>query len=128
MARDFPGARQEEGQLSAACSELQQYFSGKKLRFTCGLDFAAATEFQKKVWKAARQIAYGQVRTYGWLAEKIGCPEGSRAVGAALGKNPFPLIIPCHRVIRQGGGLGGFSATEGIALKKKLLQLEGALK
>ena len=127
MRSDFPDAQIHDGCCSEAAQELLRFFSGAVPSFTCRLDYGQATDFQKKVWLATRAIGYGHVRTYGWLAAKIGSPRAMRAVGAALGKNPLPIIIPCHRVIRSDGGLGGFSAAEGIALKKKLLELEGAL-
>jgi len=126
MCTEFPTVQLKDGCFSDAAQELLKFFSGAVPLFTCRLDYGRATDFQKKVWQAARAIEYGQVRTYGWLAAKIGNPRAMRAVGAALGHNPFPIIIPCHRVIRSDGGLGGFSAAEGIALKKKLLELEGA--
>ena len=125
MAAQFPGMRCEANCFKEAVRELQKYFNGEIPCFDCPLDFAAATVFQKKVWQAARSIAYGQVRTYSWLAHAINKPRAMRAVGAALGSNPFPIIIPCHRVIRRDGGMGGFSAAEGVELKQKLLRLEG---
>ena len=125
MRSEFPAALLQDGCFNDVVRELLGFFSGAAPAFTCRLDFGPATDFQKKVWQAARAIAYGRVRTYGWLAAKIGNPRAMRAVGAALGRNPFPIIIPCHRVIRSDGGLGGFSAAAGTALKKKLLELEG---
>jgi methylated-DNA-[protein]-cysteine S-methyltransferase len=84
-----------------------------------------ATPFQKGVWEMVKTIPYGQTRTYKWVAEKIGNPEAFRAVGQALKKNPLPGIIPCHRVIRSDGKLGGFS--KGLKEKARLLKLENAL-
>lgn len=84
-----------------------------------------ATPFQKKVWKVLQTIPYGETRTYKWVAQKIGKPRAVRAVGQACGANPLPLIIPCHRVVASGGKLGGFSL--GVAMKKRLLKLEGIL-
>jgi methylated-DNA-[protein]-cysteine S-methyltransferase len=127
MAAEFPGMSCRVPCFKKTVRELQKYFHGKVPCFDCPLDFAAATAFQKKVWQAARAIAYGQVRTYGWVAQAIGSPRAMRAVGTALGRNPFPIVIPCHRVIRQDGGLGGFSAAQGVELKKSLLRLEGTL-
>ena len=80
------------------------------------------TEFQKKVYEAVKQIPEGEVRTYGWVAEQIGNPKASRAVGNALNRNPYPIMIPCHRVVAKNG-LGGFS--KGMKKKKKLLRREG---
>ena len=125
MAAQFPGISAEKNCFKEVVREMQRYFKGERPCFDFHLDFAAATVFQKTVWQAARSIAYGQVRTYGWLAVKIGNPRAMRAVGSALASNPFPIIIACHRVIRSDGGMGGFSAVEGIELKQKLLRLEG---
>ncbi len=80
------------------------------------------TEFEQEVYKAAKTIPKGQVRTYGWVAKKIGRPGAARAVGNALNKNPFPVIVPCHRVV-AGSGLGGFAL--GLKRKKQLLRSEG---
>lgn len=82
----------------------------------------AGTDFQKKVWNQLRQIPYGETRTYGEIARAIGREKASRAVGAANSRNPLPLIIPCHRVIGEGGALTGFA--HGIAIKKKLIEME----
>jgi methylated-DNA-[protein]-cysteine S-methyltransferase len=126
MGAQFPGISCGETGFTETVQELQKYFNGEIPCFNCPLDFAPATVFQKKVWQETRAIAYGQVRTYGWLAQAIGSPWAMRAVGSALGRNPFPIVIPCHRVIREDGGMGGFSAAQGVELKKSLLRLEGA--
>ena len=82
------------------------------------------TEFQVKVWKEISKIPYGETRTYKDLAIAIGKPKSSRAVANACGKNPYPIIIPCHRVIRSDGKLGGYSAPGGTAAKRRLLKEE----
>ena len=102
---------------------LQAYFNGNQVDFPDKLDFSGATLFQREVWQTARRIPYGETRSYVWIAANIGKPEAARAVGQALGKNPFPIIVPCHRVLGSDGGLGGFSG--GIEVKKYLLSLEG---
>ncbi|MBI5244728.1 MAG: MGMT family protein [Elusimicrobia bacterium] len=84
-------------------------------------------EFYQKVWKACARIPRGQVRTYGWIARRIGRPKAARAVGQALGKNPFAPAVPCHRVVGADGSMTGFSAPGGVAAKKRLLLKEGAL-
>ena len=84
------------------------------------------TQFEIKVYKAVLAIPLGEVRTYKWVAKKIGSPKAYRAVGNALNRNPWPIIVPCHRVIAQGGKLGGFS--RGVAKKKNLLELESKIK
>lgn len=101
------------------------YFKGIKVTFPDRLDISTATPFQREVWQAARLIPYGETRSYKWIAEKIGRPKATRAVGHALGKNPLPLIIPCHRVIGANGNLTGFSG--GLDVKVKLLELEGVI-
>ena len=83
--------------------------------------------FYQAVWKACAEIPAGQVRTYGWIARRIGKPKAARAVGQALGKNPFAPTIPCHRVVGADGRLTGFSAPGGIEAKRRLLEKEGAL-
>jgi methylated-DNA-[protein]-cysteine S-methyltransferase len=109
-----------------SCSGLQKrfqaYFSGARADFSDKLDFSGGSPFQRQVWQAARRIPYGETRSYQWVASQIGKPQAARAVGQALGKNPFPVIVPCHRVIASGGQLGGF--TGGIKMKKRLLKLE----
>src|SRR5262249_8294568 len=85
------------------------------------------TSFQKKVWKALLEIPEGEVRTYGWIAQKIGHPKAVRAVGSAVAKNPLVPDVPCHRVIRSDGSLGGYSGEGGIEAKRALLKKEGAL-
>ncbi len=127
MSAEFPDADFSPDGFSGLQQELLRFFRGGVPYFTSRLYYGRATIFQKKVWQAARSVKYGQVRTYGWLAARIGRPRAMRAVGAALGRNPFPILVPCHRILRRDGGLGGFSATGGLALKEKLLQLEGSL-
>ncbi|MFA6002550.1 MAG: MGMT family protein [Elusimicrobiota bacterium] len=84
--------------------------------------------FYQSVWKACARIPKGQVRTYGWIARQIGKPNAARAVGQALGKNPFSPTVPCHRVVGVNGKLTGFSAPGGIAAKRRLLKREGAIR
>ncbi|MFC1875155.1 methylated-DNA--[protein]-cysteine S-methyltransferase [Chloroflexota bacterium] len=103
---------------------LQDYFSGHKVLFPDKLDLASATPFQRVVWQATRLIAYGETRSYGWLADKVSRPGAARAIGHALSKNPLPIIVPCHRVIGGNGSLGGFS--DGLEMKRRLLHLEAA--
>ncbi|MBK8169344.1 MAG: methylated-DNA--[protein]-cysteine S-methyltransferase [Sandaracinaceae bacterium] len=102
---------------------LKAYFFGEPTDFaTVPLDLRG-TDFQLSVWNALARIPYGAVRSYGAIANGIGSPRAMRAVGAASGANPIPVIIPCHRVIEASMRLGGFSA--GLARKRKLLALEG---
>ena len=104
---------------------LKCYFNGQAATFNQKLDTSGATDFQRKVWQASRLIPCGETRSYRWLAERIGYPKSARAVGQALARNPLPVLIPCHRVIKEDGSLGGFSG--GLKTKKLLLSLEKAL-
>jgi methylated-DNA-[protein]-cysteine S-methyltransferase len=101
---------------------LRKYFSRKEVKFTFPLDLFGGTSFQRKVWSTMRKIPYGETRSYKWLAQRVGDPEKARAVGQACGSNPLPILIPCHRVIKSDGGLGGFGG--GLHIKRKLLGLE----
>ena len=103
---------------------ITSYFQGEKVSFADELDITSASEFQKKVWQAARSIPYGETRSYLWIATQAGNPKASRAAGRALGRNPLPIIIPCHRVIAGNGGMGGF--TGGVEMKMRLLALESS--
>jgi methylated-DNA-[protein]-cysteine S-methyltransferase len=100
--------------------EIEEYFSGIRREFTIHIN-PKGTEYQKKVWSAAMEIPYGETRSYEWIAKKAG--GSPRSVGNALGANPIPIIIPCHRVIRKDGSLGGYSS--GIERKRFFLELEG---
>ncbi len=106
-----------------AIHQIKKYLKGKLKQFDCRLDYRG-TPFQRKVWKALRKIPYGERRSYKEVAETIGHPKAFRAVGNANGKNPIPLIIPCHRVMESNGGWGGFG--HGIKVKRKLLEFEKA--
>jgi methylated-DNA-[protein]-cysteine S-methyltransferase len=88
--------------------------------------FPSHPAFYQKVWKACAEIPRGETRTYGWIAKKIGHPKAARAVGRALGANPFAPVIPCHRVVGADGSLTGYSGRGGIAQKRRLLQREAA--
>ncbi|MEK6693539.1 MAG: methylated-DNA--[protein]-cysteine S-methyltransferase [Nitrospirota bacterium] len=104
---------------------LRAYFSpdGKQPSFKYPIDLLEGTPFERKVWHMIKKIPYGKVVSYKDIAMKIGKPKAVRAVGSACGKNPLPIIIPCHRVIAKDKGLGGYSP--GIKIKRKLLEIEG---
>lgn len=104
--------------------QLHLYLDGVPVTFDVKLDLVG-TPFQKRVWDAIAGIPFGKTLTYGEIAVQIGSPNGFRAVGGATGRNPVPIIIPCHRVMGAHGALTGFSAPDGINLKRKLLNLEG---
>jgi len=105
-----------------AREEIVEYLHGKRAFFSVPVDLSAAPAFQRRVLEAARQIPFGEARPYAWVAERIGSPRAVRAVGTALGRNPVPLIVPCHRVWRADGGLGGYLFGED--LKRRLFELE----
>ena len=114
---------QEDAVLRQAKQQLSEYFAGQRKQFDIPLA-AGGTEFQQAVWESLRRIPYGELCSYGDIARKIGRPKAVRAVGAANGRNPIPIIVPCHRVIGSNGTLTGFGG--GLALKRELLALEGA--
>jgi methylated-DNA-[protein]-cysteine S-methyltransferase len=110
--------------IDALCGKLSDYCAGARVRFSIDdVDMSRLGPFQKKVLLCERQIPHGWVSTYGRLAKKIGSPGAARAVGTALARNPFPLVIPCHRTVRANGALGGFRG--GAQMKRVLLEREG---
>ncbi len=124
-----PLARTEENpaDLAEYAQEISEYFRGERKHFNLPVDLSGMTPFQRSVLDVALSIPAGNVWTYGQVAQQIGNPKASRAVGRALGSNPVPIVVPCHRVIASDGSLTGYSAGGGIASKKWLLQMEGAL-
>jgi len=121
-ARQVDPEWQEGGsQFREVVRQLRSYFAGKRTSFDLPL-ILEGTDFQKRVWTAIQNIPYGQTMSYKELAEKVGKPAAVRAVGAANGANPIPIIIPCHRVVGNDGSLTGFGG--GLPLKRKLLDLE----
>lgn len=113
-------------QFEDLVERLKIYFSGYRVAFPDELDLSRAAVFQREVWEETRLIPYGETRSYAWVAEQIKKPKAMRAVGQALGRNPLPIIIPCHRVITSDGKLGGFSG--GVEMKRLLLRLEVSAK
>lgn len=111
--------------LAELADRIRRYFGGEAVDFTDNLDLAGSTRFQQNVWLTVRNIPRGETRSYGWVANQLGLPKAARAVGQALGRNPVPIVIPCHRVIGGDGKLGGFGG--GVEIKKILLQLEKAV-
>ncbi|MFA7032830.1 MAG: methylated-DNA--[protein]-cysteine S-methyltransferase [Bacilli bacterium] len=107
--------------ICEAMSQLRDYFIGRRRCFDLPLS-CDGTDFQHSVWSEISKIPFGETVTYGELAERIGNPNSSRAVGTACGKNPIPIIVPCHRVVPSAGGIGSYGG--GSALKKRLLDLE----
>jgi len=119
-----PGAPDHPVLLQAA-TELSEYFTGQRRRFDVPLTTATGTPFQQAVWQALQGVPAGSTCSYGELARRIGKPAAVRAVGAAVGRNPLSIIVPCHRVVGSNGSLTGYAG--GLPRKTALLQLEGAL-
>lgn len=117
--------------IADACKiQLDKYFSGSLRRFDLDTVFLFGTELEQKIWHSLNEIPYGETRTYKWIAERVGRPNAVRAAGNALGKNPLPVIFPCHRIIASDGSIGGYTAdaaTAGSELKRWLLRHEDAL-
>ncbi len=107
--------------VGEAVRQLREYFAGERRRFDLPLDMSG-TEFQKRVWRALLEIPYGETRSYSHIAAAIGAPRAVRAVGAANGNNPIPIVVPCHRVIGASGRLVGYGG--GLEMKRLLLDLE----
>lgn len=118
-----------EGRISPRLREAQEqltaYLAGMRRSFELSLDLSRGTSFQQKVWQTLRGISYGQLRSYQWVARRVGGSQYARAVGNAVGANPMPIVVPCHRIVAQDASLGGFSG--GLPAKRKLLTLEGTL-
>ncbi|HSQ90754.1 MAG TPA: methylated-DNA--[protein]-cysteine S-methyltransferase, partial [Nitrospiraceae bacterium] len=111
--------------LREARTQLTDYLAGARRSFDLSLDLSRGTSFQQKVWRTLRGISYGRLRSYQWVALRVGGRQYARAVGNAVGANPMPIVIPCHRIVAQDASLGGFSG--GLPTKRKLLTLEGTL-
>jgi methylated-DNA-[protein]-cysteine S-methyltransferase len=129
LARRFPGAAAADPPafVRAAIDRVAALFVGDRVDFAdIPLDLGDAAPFERAVYAAACAIPAGEVRTYGELAAAIGAPGAARAVGRALGRNPLPIVIPCHRILAAAGKSGGFSAPGGAATKFRLLALERA--
>jgi len=107
--------------------DIIAYFKGKQVLFRYPLKLVNVSDFERAVLEEVKKIPYGATASYGEIARRVGRPGGARAVGRVMGKNPIPLIIPCHRVVASGGKTGGFSAPGGIKLKRKMLMLEGVV-
>jgi methylated-DNA-[protein]-cysteine S-methyltransferase len=108
---------------SSLNAELRAYFSGRAVTFKTPLDPLEGTDFQRRVWAALARIPRGECRSYAWVGRRIGKDRAARAIGGAVGANPIPILIPCHRVIASDGSIGGYSG--GLSLKRRLLSIEG---
>lgn len=124
LREEFPlwGVEEEPEALETVVVELREYFRGDRRSFGVTPDLTGLTPFQQEVLEAISRVPFGERVTYGELARRIDRPKASRAVGNALGRNPVPIIVPCHRVVRSDGDLGGYTA--GTGYKEQLLELE----
>lgn len=119
----YPDGHESELSFKTIKLLLDKYLKGKKVDFDVDIDISGESQFTQKVLRELKKIPYGEVRSYLWIGKQVGHVMGARAVGQAVKRNPIPIIIPCHRVIREDGSLGGFSL--GIEIKKRLLAIEG---
>ena len=127
VQRDCPGATENSRLLPKLVDALQRYYAGKPVSFgKTPVDWPDAGPFELAAWKACRRVPYGRTISYAELAARAGNPKAARAAGMAMRYNPLGIIVPCHRVIRSDGTLGGFSAPAGLKLKRRLLAMEGA--
>ncbi len=117
-------AQRDDVALSDLREKLCRYFDGQPVSFDEPLDMSGATDFQRRVWEATRRIPRGQTLTYAEIARQVGSPGAARAVGQAMARNPWPVIVPCHRVVGHDGRLTGFGG--GLAMKQRMLEMEGA--
>jgi methylated-DNA-[protein]-cysteine S-methyltransferase len=124
-SRLSPRVLEAPARLDEVRRELDEYFEGRRLNFDLPVDWALTRGFFRRVLQATAGIDYGQVRTYSEVASRAGSPRAVRAAGNALASNPIPVVVPCHRVVRTGGALGGYGG--GIDRKQFLLTLEGAI-
>ena len=123
LQEEYGPGEADDGRLAGLKARLRAYFRGESVSFDDQpLDVREVTEFQRRVWEATRAIPRGETRTYGQLAREVGSPGAARAVGQAMARNPWPIIVPCHRVIGSRGQLTGFGG--GLNMKYQLLEME----
>ncbi|HUU44846.1 MAG TPA: methylated-DNA--[protein]-cysteine S-methyltransferase [Acidobacteriota bacterium] len=125
LQRDGVEAVADERQTAGTRRALREYFAGKRRRFDCKIDWSRLQGFDRRALQVCAKIPYGKVMSYGEIARRAGSPGGARAAGQAMGKNPFALVVPCHRVIKSDGSLGGYGGGE--LHKRALLDLEGVV-
>ena len=124
-ARISPRLLEAPARLDPVRRELEEYFEGNRRDFDLDLDWRLTGGFTRKILRATARIPFGETRSYGQMATSAGSPRAFRAAGSALGSNPIPIVVPCHRVLRTGGALGGYAG--GLDVKRHLLELEGVL-
>jgi methylated-DNA-[protein]-cysteine S-methyltransferase len=124
-AKLSPRVLEVPARLDEVRRELDEYFAGRRKEFELEIDWSLTRGFTRRVLQATAQIDYGDLRSYAEVAARAGSPRAVRAAGNALGANPMPIVVPCHRVVRTGGALGGY--TGGVERKIRLLRIEGSL-
>ena len=122
---DLDGTHEDRPAVSKLSTLLSRYFEGREVNWDVHLGFEGFTAFKRRVYQRVAGIPYGRTATYGEIAADVGSKGGARAVGQAMASNRYPIIVPCHRVIAGGMGIGGFSS--GVDLKRYLLRLEGVI-
>ncbi len=121
----WPSAKSESGLLEHFCRDVERYFEGQPVSFDkMKISLSGLTPFRQQILEGCRRVGYGETVFYGELASRCSAPGAARAVGSAMAVNPLPLVVPCHRIVRSDGKLGGFSALRGVSQKKRLLDLE----
>ena len=126
LAKTLARLKKDARAIAPVMAQLREYFAGQRSHFNLAVDLSELTPFQREVLAVTRQIPAGQAWSYQRVAQEMGRPKSSRPVGQALGRNPIPIVIPCHRVIASDGSLGGYSGGSGLRAKRWLLQHEGA--
>lgn len=124
IRKQWPGSDERASGLDGFRRSVIAYFEGEEVAFDTEVDLGEQPAFHQAVLRACMRIAYGSTFTYAQLATAVGRPGAARAVGTAMARNPMPLIVPCHRVVRSDGGLGGFSSPQGVKLKRRMIDLE----
>ncbi|MBA2523861.1 MAG: methylated-DNA--[protein]-cysteine S-methyltransferase [Solirubrobacterales bacterium] len=120
-----PRLLESPARLEPLRRELDEYFEGRRHAFDIPIDWQLTSGFVQNVLRETAKIPFGEIRTYAQMATSAGSPRAFRAAGSALGANPIPIVVPCHRVLRSGGGLGGYGG--GLDVKRRLLEIEGVL-
>jgi methylated-DNA-[protein]-cysteine S-methyltransferase len=131
-AKVSPRVLEAPAQIDPVRRQLEEYFEGQRRKFELKLDWRLTRGFFQKILRATARLGYGELATYKQMAEAAGSPRAVRAAGNALGSNPIPIVVPCHRIVRTGGNLGGYGGRigpyiAGSDVKRRLLELEGAL-
>lgn len=121
---DFAEASEDGTLLPNLARQLERYFTGEPVTFDVEFDWTGHGAFEVAVWKACGRVGFGRTASYKSLAERVGRAGAARAVGTAMGRNPFPILIPCHRVLKSDGSLGGYSGALGVRFKERLLTME----